>query len=548
MRWQAKWSWSLVWLILALALLTTAAYALYRYLSDPGLQAVQDAGLFTDVNTTSEPNVLTPQAPFASGTGMAVMVDRRQTQEGIDLTLDWVYLEDARQAVHVTASGLGPDRVLGIPQISFPEIQPEGYSGAIFSIEGDQAVTGTYLVYQFITANPPSFDPVDMRIDVPILARAGASEPLTTFHFDLSDVALTIPWGGGGSNAYAVTVNGIEMRMPYVIFAPDYTQVRVCYTPAAPGDWSIGNASAQFGDAGPMPAGAVGMQSQSELISVEGDTCRDITFPVSAPGKDVGFFVQVDGLRLPGTSKAIDSTWQFSSYLPGDLHIGGIQAEAAESQAPLASETIGDLTATLQSAYMDSNRMAFSVHFDGWQEGYSVGNVRLLQADGSDLNVGAGFGPDSSDAATTLITLTPAREFTAERFTGQLLVDLNTTSNSPEASTQFTFDIDLPVFRALSVEANQTQTANGIALLLQQVKVTPSYTVAYVCYRKPSPGDWGLGDETSLQIGSDSAGMSTYTMLYDTEYGDVGKGPRTRLEDASGRGSLRQGRLSRGPS
>ena len=65
------------------------------------------------------------------------------------------------------------------------------------------------------------------------------------------------------------------------------------------------------------------------------------------------------------------------------------------ASAPLASQTVGDLTATLEWAYLDSNRMAFTVHFAGWQEGYSVGNVALRQADGQEINAGTEFHPSN---------------------------------------------------------------------------------------------------------------------------------------------------------
>lgn len=537
MRLRNKWSWSLALVLLALILLTTVAYALYRYFSDPGLQAVQDAGLFTDVNTTSEPNLLTPQPPFASGSGMAAMVDSTLTHAGVSMTLDWVYAEYAWQAVHVTASGLGPDMRVGVPELTFPGFELEGYSGATFLLEGEETLAGRYAVYQVLSRGNQPGGMVDMQVDVPIVAVAGAAAPITVFHFDVPDVEITVPWGGGGSNTYAVTVNGLEMRMQHTIFAPDYTLVRLCYQPPTAEDWIIAGARAQFGDSGPMPPGAVPMASQVELKAAGGDTCQDVTFPLAAPGKDLAFFVIADGLTVRGTSNSLDSAWQFSTYLPADLHIGGIQVAPTSVQPPLASETVGDLTATLESAYLDSNRMAFTVHFDGWQDGFSVGNLALRLADGSEVNVGGGFEPDQSDPATALITLTPATEFKSERFVGKLVVDLNTAPRGESPMTEFTFDLDLPVYRALTLQSGQTQTAHGLDLLLQQVKVTPSFTVAYVCYRKPSLGDWGVGGDVVLQIGDDRAAVSTYAMMYDTEYGDVGKGlePGWKMPMAEGR-------------
>ncbi len=168
MKWQTKWSWSLVWLILALVLLTTAAYALYHYLYDPGLQSAQDAGLFTDVNTTAEPNLLTPAPPFASGSGSATMLGSAQTQAGITMTLDWVYLEYARQAIHVTVDGLGADMRLGVPQLAFAGILTRRLQRRDLLLEGGPTVEGTYLVYQMIETGGQPARRVDTQIDIPV--------------------------------------------------------------------------------------------------------------------------------------------------------------------------------------------------------------------------------------------------------------------------------------------------------------------------------------------------------------------------------------------
>ncbi len=60
-------------------------------------------------------------------------------------------------------------------------------------------------------------------------------------------------------------------------------------------DWIIDSASAQFGDAPALEAG-VAMNAQVQVKTDAGDTCQDVNFPIRAPGKDVGFYVSVNGL------------------------------------------------------------------------------------------------------------------------------------------------------------------------------------------------------------------------------------------------------------
>lgn len=526
MNWQTKWSWSLVWLILALVLLTTAAYALYHYLYDPGLQSAQDAGLFTDMNTTAEPNLLTPAPPFASGSGAATRLNVVKTQAGLTMTLDWVYLEYARQAIHVTVDGLGPDMRIGVPQLTFAGATPQSYSGAILSLEGDGPIQATYLVHQMV--DPGGQPPLrfDTQIDVPVTAwNEGKPSPVTTFHFDVPDLEITMPFGGGGSNTYAVQVNGLEMRMQHVVFAPDYTEVRLCYQNPSPGEWAIKIASAQFGDPPALAPGAgVAMGMQAIVATDSGDTCRDVDFPIAAPGRDVSFYVTVDGIAQTGSAETIDNRWEFSTYLPGDLHIGGVAAPSTVSGPPLASETVDDLTATLLSAYIDSNRMAFTVHFDDWQPSFSVSYVSLRLPDGTEVNAGANWGPAEADPATAVISLTPVTALKMERFQGQLVLNLHTSLAPDAPTTEFKFDLDLPVYEALTIEPMLKANAADTDVILQMVKTSPSYTVVYVCYRKPAAGDWMLGDPVTLQIGPDQVGINDYAMLYDPEYRDTGKG------------------------
>jgi hypothetical protein len=506
-------------------LLTTVAYALYRYLNDPGLRSVQEAGLISDVNTTAEPNLLTPAPAFASGSGAAMMVGSTETHEGVSLTLGWVYVEDARQAMGISASGMSPNMRLGMPELTFSSTIPEWYSGATFSLEGDDILQGTYLVHQMVRPGGQTGGRVDVQIDIPLIAwNDGRPTPLAIFHFDVPDAEITVPWGGGGSNTYAVEVNGIEMRMQHVIFGPSYTEVRLCYEPPSAADWEINGANAGFGDAPPLPGAGVAMDAWVRLKTDAGDQCQDVNFPLAAPGKDIAFYVAADGLTLRSTSESIDSTWQFSTYLPGDLHIGGVALSSASPGTPLASQTIGDVTATLEWAYIDSNRAAFTVHFSDWREEYVVTDTALLMADGTALNVGANWGPQDSDPATMLISLTPVKALKMDRFNGQLTVSVMTSLSAEAPTTKFAFELDLPVYQAFSLDPMQIRSAGGTEMILPSLRMTPSYTVVYVCYPKPSLGDWALGDPVTLQVGDDQASISEYTMAYDSEYGDTGKG------------------------
>ena len=54
---------TLVLAALALILLTGVGYAVYHWMSDPGLQSLQDAGLVKNVGATGQPVISPPKRP-----------------------------------------------------------------------------------------------------------------------------------------------------------------------------------------------------------------------------------------------------------------------------------------------------------------------------------------------------------------------------------------------------------------------------------------------------------------------------------------------------
>ncbi len=530
MKPRLKLSWSLVLLILALILVTTVAYALYRYLNDPGLQAAQDAGLFTNVNATAQSMPLTPSGLFDAGSGSATMIGSEQTMEGVTLKLDWVYVEDAQQLFHVSASGLSPDMRFGIPHVTYADVTPEQYRGAIFSLDGSGTVTGTYLSNQLVRRNGQPGGKVDMQIDVPLVERqAGQSTEVASFHFDLKDIKVIVPQGGGGGNSYAVRVNGLEMRLEYAIVTPSYTEAQICYQlPSAGKDWVIAGATVQYAEPTQLVGEPVPADSYAEVSEAGNERCTDVNFPRGKGAGNVAFTVTANGLVARDTQEKVNGAWQFNTGLIDDIHIAGVDTATPTPEAPPPSETVGDLTATLKWAYIDSNRMAFTVHLDGLKQGYAVGNVALQDADGNGVNVGANFQAQDSDPSTFIIGLTPMAGFKGDRFKGKLVIDVTNSPGSQFPLAEFSFDLDLPVYQALVIEPRQVVTANGIEMMLQTVRTAPSFTDAYLCYQKPTTADWMVAgidaENVSLQIGNDKATMNTYALLFDSDYGDLGKG------------------------
>ena len=92
--------------IVAVAVIATAAFAVYHFLLDPGLQAVKDAGLGEQVNTTAVATQ-NPQLPTESYQPLpATLIGAEQTHDGVTVSLDWISVNNMRVLFGFSAMGL----------------------------------------------------------------------------------------------------------------------------------------------------------------------------------------------------------------------------------------------------------------------------------------------------------------------------------------------------------------------------------------------------------------------------------------------------------
>lgn len=536
---KLKLVWTVVLVVLGLVLATTAAYAVYRYFADPGLQAVNEAGMFTDINSTAQPTVLPIQTPDAAS-GAATVVGLEQTQNGVTMRLEWVSLLDPRQIFEISAQGLDAQMEFGMPQVTYPGVTPQQYGGAIFSLNDGPLVTGRYVSYQILRKDDQFGGQVDMQIDIPLLQRTGDElAQVANFHFDLKDVQVVVPNGWGGSNAYSMRVNGLEVRQVHTIVTPRYTEARLCYdVPAAGQSWVIRDASIQF--SGQQTSGeTASMQRLTQVADHEGQGCADVRFAKGKSPGNISLNITVNGLVLDNSQEQIDSTWQLYTGLVDDIQVARAPnlgpASTPTSETPLEAQTNGDLTVTLLSVYADANRLAVTLRVEGKAPDSYV-SANLTDAEGYDINSSYGMGSPEGQPNLYILTFVPedmshsaAQGFSpkaplAERhFEGKLDVTIGM-MDGIQSDTAFHFDLNVPVYPALIVEPKQILTANGIEMHLEKLKITPSYTRLYICYKKPSPNDWMIGASSTLQIGPDEVHADSYGLVADSDY-NTGKGP-----------------------
>jgi hypothetical protein len=186
------------------------------------------------------------------------------------------------------------------------------------------------------------------------------------------------------------------------------------------------------------------------------------------------------------------------------------------------SQTADGFTVDIESYYADASRLVFELLITGGEEGFSLDGISLVTAENEFVNVGYGFSSSGGDPFVVLLEVLPAQPLEGNHFTGQLSFSVGSVSGGmPPAD--FAFNLDIPVHPARVFEPKETVSANGVDILVDRMIVTPAATQVYLCYVKPSEKDWMIGGGTTLRMGGQESGLNTYTLLFDSHYGDIGK-------------------------
>ncbi|MCQ3936931.1 MAG: hypothetical protein DPW18_07785 [Chloroflexi bacterium] len=187
------------------------------------------------------------------------------------------------------------------------------------------------------------------------------------------------------------------------------------------------------------------------------------------------------------------------------------------------SQTADGFTVDIESYYADASRLVFKLLVTGGEEGFSLDGISLVTAENEFVNAGYGFFSPDGNPSVVLLEVLPAQLLEGDHFTGQLSFSVGSLSGGMPPAF-FAFNLDIPVHPALILEPNETVSANGVDILLDRLVVTPAATQVYLCYVKPSEKDWTIGGGTTLRIGGRESGLGTYALLFDSDYGDLGKG------------------------
>jgi hypothetical protein len=301
-------AWTIALVLTALLTLTTVAYALYRAMADPGLQAVNDAGLVTDLKHTASSIPIKPTAVNTASTptrsasaAPAVSALTAQQIGRVTVTLNWAYADESRVAIGLTVRGLHPPVGVKPNYLINPIVFGDDH-GTLFGLDGTSQATElrpaepgtvdvTAISYQPLTANQPLHLTIDVKLgdtSVPVMLpdatpRPGpvplvTVAPLGDFQFQID---LPVYEGTLIRADQSVSANGVTISLQDIHLTPSYAEARLCYQLPDPSDWQI-ESHLQIGAAPTISQTAVRLTTdKADLNNARDQRCVLIDYPAS---------------------------------------------------------------------------------------------------------------------------------------------------------------------------------------------------------------------------------------------------------------------------
>lgn len=342
---RLKISRALLIVLIALLVVTAAGYAFYRIMIDPGLQAVQDAGLVTENNQTAQPTLFTRQ------TGQSGILADTATPsiENLQVNLIWSYADETRVAFQIAITGLSPEQTANLnnyvctPYITNDSGVSIGAYLANVSVHADQPwnpVDLTYLAYQSIDAS--EHPTLDLSLDLTV----GPCGPY--WNFDENNLPAMTPYpvfgnyhlnfrvpvyrGASFSPGQTIKENGVEMRLDKITLNPSYVDLQLCYqAPAGPQfakgsgiEWALDGVTLDLGGGEPIPMGEV---LKVPARNSQGEICETVGYAVPAPANSADARMVVHVARLVAVENEGDLTDQFKADAKEKLAQQGIEVD-----------------------------------------------------------------------------------------------------------------------------------------------------------------------------------------------------------------------------
>ncbi len=514
--------------------------------NDPGLQAVEESGLVTDLGMSAEPAFL-PEEDLSTEVHQVYPVGQSQTIESNSLTLDWVYADEGRLALAYTVDALQDGLMVGKPVLTFNGFTPARTSGSMVATDPDtqQIIAAFYHLIQVDVVG----ESISFSVDLPLVPADDPTQaPVAQFHFDLENVPLYRGFTIYMQQTYQVTLNGVSVQLESVQITPNYTDVTVCSDPADKGVplGSVQDATFQFGE------GPVASPTSQQIIETDsGLPCSLLRFPTTNPDGAHTANLTLNSLTATGIEDPINGPWPFYMDIP--IAALFVPEETPEtSSTPIASQTQAEVTVTLDWVFVDALRAGLGFTITGLPDvpdaAGLLGQIYMNDADGNPI-WGSGIGsieinhvegqPGVIQGSWSVGFNEPVQESEIQL---QWVITLDGTSMNnyiagfpfdPEATPYpsgtippylpegyvgtYTFDFTAEVAPMTVVENLPSVVVNGIEMLVPKALITPSMTQLMVCYQKPTEKDWWIYSAYLSDFKTEGP-MIGGSVVYDTDY------------------------------
>ena len=193
------------------------------------------------------------------------------------------------------------------------------------------------------------------------------------------------------------------------------------------------------------------------------------------------------------------------------------------SSLNLPSQTQNGITATVESYYADASRLFFVIRVEGEKGPYVLDILSIKDSSGKEINSAYSMDRIGDDPSLFYADFAPVVALKEDK----LMVQLSFTFHpvvEEVSPLRFNFDINTSIHPALTFKPKHAVRTNEIEILLDTLIITPAHTQAFLCYVKPTEADWMIVEDALLQINGKSLGISDYGLLFDSDFGDIGKG------------------------
>ena len=525
---------SIILALAALIFVSSVGFAIYRLVLDPGLQAVQNAGLVSTQGATALPTLEATSEP--SVPPQAVTVAQSQTIESVTLTLNWVYLDSTR-----FLSGLSFDALPEGISPGFPVVTVDGQP-----LASDQqpvqylrtTATDALFLSNQVTQLKEHQQTAALEISVPLVRREdGVDVQVAVFLFQVGNVPLypgqTLPY----QQTAAVRVDGTEIQLHSVRLTPGRLEVVVC----------------------PSPVSSIPLNVEQASLSVTGAPERSMT--ANAPLMDAPACRRLDfdaqGLTTASSlTLTVNQDWSFSIDQPQVDQIPGVIAVSPKPSAtPVAVSSIDRLNITLDWVFADARRIAFGYTVSGFSSLPDAlilgGTIEVRDGQGQAFGSRGGQStlqrvPDQPDALTGTWSTILQQPMTTDQINLAIDITLDGTHGNDWNHTiggpvyplsgpteemistmpavvpsnlvgTYHFSATTKVYPVAVLQPAQIIEVNSIQMELVQAELTPSYSNFILCYNKPTGADWMLSNAV-LTSGLEQTQLQSYTLLSDAQY------------------------------